>query len=97
LVNPNNTINIIENSSIAASVNVNTTNNIGIIKAQSVDTNANGFIDGYVLTFSDNITDSSFSASNITVGGSGVTAFNTLATSNDTIARISFPDNIFHT
>jgi hypothetical protein len=49
-------------------VSIGVTNNITITQAQSIDRNNNGFIDGYNLTFSRNITDSSVNLSNIKVG-----------------------------
>jgi len=61
-----NTITLL-NPDIVKSVVVTVTNNITITQATTRDTNQNGFIDRYELTFSRNVDDNSFDTNKLTV------------------------------
>ncbi len=84
-----------ENNIIIKSLRIDTTGNITITKAKTLDRNKNGFLDGYELTFSKNILDNTIDISNIFVGNTQVTGWNTKDTENDQIIEIYFPDDIF--
>lgn len=91
-----NTITLL-NPDIVKSVVITVTNNITITQAITRDTNQNGFIDRYELTFSRNVDDNSFDTNKLTVWSLSGILFETGNTPNDTQGFLVLPENTFHT
>lgn len=88
----NKSVGLIYNSSIINSVDVSVTNNNSIIKAKTKDTNNNGYLDAYELTFSSNITVLN-DISSLTIGGINANSY----VGNSSSWLLYFNDNIFNT
>ena len=79
------------------SVNLEVNNLIRIIKAQSIDSDIDGYIDGYNITLNQDIWSNIINTSNVIISDNDNTATNLAFTKlTDTTAIIRFDDNIFH-
>lgn len=92
IVSGNKSVDLIYNSSIINSVDVSVTNNNSIMKAKTKDTNNNGYLDAYELTFSSNITVLN-NISSLTIGGINANSY----VGNSSSWLLYFNDNIFNT
>ena len=79
------------------SVNLEVNNLIRIIKATSIDTDTDGYIDGYNITLNQDIWSNIINTANLVISDNDNTATNLSFTKlTDNTAIIRFDDNIFH-
>ncbi|MBW7954502.1 hypothetical protein H3C61_01685 [Candidatus Gracilibacteria bacterium] len=87
----NYTISILDQNTLKENVKIEVIGTNTIIKAYSLDQNNNGFIDGYLVYFSNPISDLN-DLGDIKVGGNSITSY----AGNSNSGIINFVDNIFN-